>query len=130
MKDALKELNIVYDEVDKVYTITENNVDTSYDCLKDAVWNGIFGFCTCGDLDAQLIKMYNLLSSMDDEFPNEPAPEDVIYLYLLDSKRMTEHGCSVHFSWLNERGRALMKVIKAVVRTRFNKEKQYGTGGD
>lgn len=59
---------------------------------------------------------------MDEDSLEAPADEDVIYLYILDSKGMTEHGCSVHFSWINEKGRALMKVIKAVVRSRLNKE--------
>lgn len=123
MKDALNKLNIVYNEADKVYTVKENYAETSYDCLLDAVWNGIFGFCNCGDNSTQLIKMYNLLSAMDEDSLEAPVDEDVIYLYILDSKGMTEHGCSVHFSWINEKGRALMKVIKAVIRSRLNKEK-------
>ena len=122
MKDALKILGIVYDEVDKDYTIRENGIAKCYDNLRDAVWHGIFDFCSCGDPDKQLIKMYNLLSAMDEEFSKTLADEDVIYLYLLDSKGMTEHGCSVHFSWLNDKGRALMKVIKATVRTNVNKK--------
>lgn len=124
MNDALKVLGIVYDEEDKDYTIRENGIAKSYDNLRDAVWHGIFDFCSCGDPDKQLIKMYNLLSAMDEEFPEAPADEDVIYLYLLDSKGMTEHGCSVHFSWLNDKGRALMKVIKTTVRIKSNKEEQ------
>ena len=124
MKDALKKLGIAYDEEDEDYTIRENGVAKYYDNLRDAVWHGIFDFCSCGDPDKQLIKMYNLLSTMDEEFSKAPADEDVIYLYLLDSKGMTEHGCSVHFSWLNDKGRALMKVIKAAVRIKSNKEKQ------
>lgn len=122
MTDALKKLGISYDEVDEEYTIRENGVAKCYDNLRDAIWHGIFDFCSCGDPDKQLIKMYNLLSAMDEESPNAPADEDVIFLYLLDAKGMTEHGCSVHFSWLNDKGRALMKVIKAAVRTYYNKE--------
>lgn len=122
MNDALKTLGIVYDEVDNGYTIRENGIKKYYDNLRDAVWHGIFDFCSCGDPDKQLIKMYNLLSDMDEEFSKAPADEDVIYLYLLDSKGMTEHGCSVHFSWLNDKGRAFMKVIKAVVRMKQSKE--------
>lgn len=124
MKDALKKLGIAYDEEDEDYTIRENGVAKCYDNLRDAVWHGIFDFCSCGEPDKQLIKMYNLLSAMDEESPEAPADEDVIYLYLLDSKGMTEHGCSVHFSWLNDKGRALMKVIKAAVRIKSNREKQ------
>ena len=124
MNDALKKLGIVYDEVSKVYTVRDNGVARCYDNLRDSVWNGIFGFCSCGDPDKRLIKMYNLLSAMDEEFPKAPADEDVIYLYLLDSKGMTEHGCSVHFSWINDKGRELMKVIKAAVRTNVSKEEQ------
>lgn len=122
MNDALKKLGIVYDEVDKGYTIRENGIEKCYDNLRDAVWHGIFNFCSCGDPDKQLIKMYNLLSAMDEEFSKAPADEDVIYLYLLDSNGMTEHGCSVHFSWLNDKGRSFMKVIKAVVRMKQSKE--------
>lgn len=122
MNDALKKLGIVYDDVDKDYTIRENGVANCYDNLRDAVWHGIFGFCSCGDPDKHLIKMYDLLSAMDEESPKAPADEDVIYLYLLYSKGMTEHGRSVHFSWLNDKGRALMKVIKATIRTNVNKE--------
>lgn len=120
MKEALKKLGIVYDDVDKTYTIKANGVETDYESLKDAVWVGIFSFCGCGDPDKHLVKMYDLLSAMDEESPKAPTDEDVIYLYLLDSKGMTEHGCSVHFSWLNDKGRALMKVIKAAVRIKSN----------
>lgn len=37
MKDALNKLNIVYNEADKVYTVKENDAETTYDCLLDAV---------------------------------------------------------------------------------------------
>lgn len=124
MTDALKKLGIVYDEVDETYTIRVDGVETCYDSLFEAVWNGIFGFCCCGEPTTQLIKMYNLLSVMDEEIPAEPKEEDIIYLYLLDSKRMTEHGCSIQFSWLNDRGRALMKIIKVIVRTVMDKNEQ------
>lgn len=124
MTDALNKLGIVYDEVDETYTIRVDGVEISYYILFEAVWNGIFGFCCCGDPATQLIKIYNLLSAMDEELPVKPKEEDIIYLYLLDSKRMTEHGCSIHFSWINNRGRALMKIIKVIVRTEKNKNEQ------
>ena len=122
MKEALKKLGIVYDDMDKTYTIKKDGMEIGYESLRDAIWVGIFDFCNCGDPDKHLIKMYDLLSAMDEESPKAPADEDVIYLYHLDSKGMTEHGCSVRFSWLNDKGRALMKVIKAAVRTNYNKE--------
>lgn len=124
MTDALKKLGVLYDQVDDTYTIRVNGVTTCYDSLFEAVWSGIFGFCGCGEPTTQLIKMYNLLSAMDEELPVEPKEEDIIYLYLLDSKRMIEHGCSIHFSWINDRGRALMKIIKVIVRTEMNKNEQ------
>lgn len=100
------------------------------------------GFCSCGT-DAEWGLVYHLLRAMDgrvekpDEcirqymtlgeepytrdgdqypywgFPHEPVPE--FFAKFLDSGRLTEHGTTVVWSWLTDKGKAFLDAMDVCI---------------
>ena len=91
-----------------------------HECMKDAIWCGIFGFCSCGNPDYEIERVEHVLEMLKnrtDEVQSELCDESngyQIYLYLLDEKGFTEHGTSIYGSWLTEKGDALYAALQYV----------------
>ena len=96
--------------------------DNCFYCdLDGAIWCGIFNFCGCGDRGYELERIYKTLKILNREdrldreeiYPVENGYQ--IYLYLLDKFEFTEHGYSIYGSWLTEKGKALMYVLRHIL---------------
>lgn len=94
----------------------------THEDLECAIWNGIFGFCMCGDPDYQLEKIYQVLKILKQGESNKDAydllletNEYDIYLYILDLHEFTEHGSIIGGSWLTDKGMALLYVLRHIL---------------
>lgn len=81
------------------------------------------GFCGCGrpqDIASMFKKHMNLISlSSKDRWDNEDnkktisSDEHLLVLYILDSKKIIEHGGSVYGGWLSESGKEMLKELNS-----------------
>lgn len=97
---------------------------SSYSDLESAIWGGIFGFCECGSPNSQLELIYECLKIIHIESKkgvnawnllNRDDNKYDIYLYLLDKHGFTEHCRMIYDSYLTERGKTLMYVLRYVL---------------
>ena len=82
----------------------------SHETDLDAIWCGIFGFCGCGNVFGELLKILDILDKLDHR--EKIDMKDQIYLYILDEKGFTEHGFSIFGSYLTDKGFALKKILQ------------------
>lgn len=140
MNEHLEKLGIFYDAEAQSWFVAKQDHTTYHDDLEDAVWNGIFGFCPCGEPPKELERMYCIMENIGKgaEERQLPSDEDMIYLYVLDSAGMTGHGSTVRGSWLNDEGRHLMEVLDRLYNISEKRRKmvtctdcaRFGTEGD
>ena len=96
----------------------------THEDLECAIWNGIFGFCMCGDPNEQLETIYQCLKTIRLEWKKGGNAWDMlatddskydIYLYLLDKHGFIEHNRMIYDSYLTEEGEALMYVLRNIL---------------
>lgn len=96
-------------------------------------WSDRFPSCGCGDPDAVLARLRDLLREIharDEErirsnYSAEPFPTPVLdalqkadepsfylWLYLFDNLGLTEHGSNARYSWLTDKGRDLLHALE------------------
>ena len=101
----------------------------SYRSAKEYIWCSVLGFCGCySDLIYDLT--FKILDDLYDAhktgvgyyYEYEGVSEDYqglqeLILHVLDSKGLTDHGCSVRGSWLSEKGVKLYEkyLLKDVI---------------
>lgn len=118
MKPTKEQLDVLGLRTDEYLSEFYDKENCYYTCLKDALWCGIFGFCTCGNPDYEIeriIHVLEILKNRTDEAYAELCEESngyQIYLYLLDERGFTEHGFSIYGSWLTPKGEALYVALK------------------
>lgn len=82
----------------------------SYDNIAGWLWCGVFGFCGCGDIKYDLLKIYNTLKMYSN---NQLLPFSLqIYAYILDKWEFTEHGSSIFSAVLTKKGEALLYLLE------------------
>lgn len=90
----------------------------SYDDAADYLWVGVLGGCGCGSADLLADKAVAVLKNFELE-PTDPSRfyvgENVtneLLAHWLDSKGLLEHGGSVSGSWLTDKGKEVLQLIK------------------
>lgn len=91
-----------------------------YDSPEMYFWTGVLGGCGCGTSDELAEMAYKLL-----EHFGTPHEERTFQFYKdddhlayeaiahwIDHKELIEHGSSVYGSWLSEKGKELLAVLK------------------
>lgn len=91
----------------------------SYQSKKDFL-GSYFGFCGCGDPDAAMELLRDVLrllkghewysEKMKALLPSEGL--NYLVLYMLNNNGLTEHGTSVNCSWLTDKGEEILKDIE------------------
>jgi hypothetical protein len=87
--------------------------------LKDAIWGGVLGFCCCGEPERGLKRLRSILETVELCFDNDADPyyfedDTVFYFYVLDKMELTQHGSCVYHSWLSEKGKDILTVLKNI----------------
>lgn len=119
-KDVLQDIGI--NVIGDGYT-DEDGCWYDFDELWEAIWCGVFGFCSCGDTGEQfdrLLEVLRLINNMDKKREERMLTlaklkerQDLhIYLYILDKKDFTDHGGSVLVSWLTKKGESLLNILE------------------
>lgn len=92
--------------------------DLDYDDAESVIMIGMFDFCGCGDHDAMMKTLIEVMEwSKTRDFSNKPLPDGPlqIMLNLLDNKGMAEHGSSVFGSWLTTLGEEVLEDLKQIL---------------
>jgi hypothetical protein len=81
-----------------------------WDNVATWLWCGIFGFCGCGDIQYDILKIYKTLKMYSN---NQLLPFSLqIYAYILDKWEFTEHGSSIFSAVLTKKGEALLYLLE------------------
>lgn len=112
MKEALKRLGITEDGFG--YTDSRG---LYWETLEEAIWGGVLGFCCCGEPERGMKRLRNILETVELLFDADSTPADyeddtLYHFYVLDKMELTQHGCSVYYSWLSEKGKDILKVLQ------------------
>lgn len=108
MKDALKRLGI--SENDYGYVDSQGFY---YNFLENAIWGGVFDFCCCGDVSKGLKAIKECLEAVESkEAKDESDFRFYVLFYVLDKLELTEHGFSIYGSWLSEKGKDVLTVLR------------------
>jgi len=118
------------------YTKLDNGYeyeDMHYDGLQDLIQNGILKFCNCGNPHLNLLYIlggFELIYEKGNERYNEKYQERVVkhfgsleaalfFYYWTETLELTEHGGSVYGSWLDDKGEALLEMLREWKATEF-----------
>lgn len=74
-----------------------------YGSKRDILLTGILRLCGCGQPDAALDRIVEILKLVQDEHRGWTVDEEII-LHLLDSKDLLEHGVGIGCPWVTEKG--------------------------
>lgn len=108
MKDALKRLGI--SENDDGYVDSQGYC---YRFLEDTIWGGVFGFCCCGDVSKGLKAIKECLEAVESKEAKDVNDfRFYVLFYVLDKLELTHHGFSVCGSWLSEKGKDVLTVLR------------------
>lgn len=81
-----------------------------WDDVATWLWCGIFGFCGCGDIQYDILKIYKTLKMYSNR---QILPFSLqIYAYILDRWEFTEHGSSIFSAVLTKKGEALLYLLE------------------
>lgn len=81
-----------------------------WDDVATWLWCGIFGFCGCGDIRYDILKIYKTLKMYSNR---QLLPYSLqIYAYILDRWEFTEHGSSIFSAVLTKKGEALLYLLE------------------
>lgn len=90
----------------------------SYEGASGYLWIGVLGGCGCGSADQLAEKAVAVLKNFELK-PMDPnrfnVSEDIaneLLAHWLDNKGLLEHGGSVGGSWLTDKGKEVLKLIK------------------
>jgi hypothetical protein len=89
-----------------------------YDSPEEYLWVGIMGGCGCGSSDEIAELAHEILGHFGKPFDERKLKiydkiEYEIIAHWLDSKELIEHGSSVGGSWLTDKGKELLEVLKS-----------------
>ena len=110
MEDALKRLGI--SEQGLGY---EDSKGLYWETLESAIWGGVLGFCCCGEPERglrQLRKILMLLEQWMNDGSIEYSDDTILCLYVLDKMKLTQHGSSIYYCWLSEKGKDVLTVLQ------------------
>ena len=94
-----------------------------YDSMRDLFLVGVLGFCGCVD-DIACDKIIEALTCLSERKDREgfdalldgPFNGDSAYAYItlqyLNDKGLTEHGISIRYPWLTDKGRKALEIAK------------------
>lgn len=103
MKEALKRLGLNEMDEDK-----DGCYWQSYEAF---LWGGILGFCCCGNPDAGLAEIKEVLEAIEHGTLQDKY---LLHYYVLDKEHLTAHGTSVYGSWLTQKGKDFLTVLRSI----------------
>lgn len=108
MKDALQRLGI--SENDYGYVDSQG---FCYEFLENAIWGGVFGFRFCGNVPKVLKAIKECLEAVESkEAKDENDFRFYVLFYVLDKPELTHHGFPIRGSWLSEKGKDVLTVLR------------------
>jgi hypothetical protein len=81
-----------------------DNEGVTWGSYEDYVVTGLCGLCGCADSDIEE-DLLAILRSPDGVIDIERDKYHELLLHVLDNADLLEHGTSIRYSWLNEKGR-------------------------
>lgn len=96
-------------DTDIVCKIVDNE-GCQWDDVATWLWCGIFGYCGCGDMRYDILKIYKTLKMYSNR---QLLPFSLqIYAYILDRWEFTEHSSSIFSAVLTKKGEALLYLLE------------------
>lgn len=86
---------------------------TSWENKKGYLQIEILGLCGCGNPDAVMEYMFEMFNKINNhhDFDYKDLPS-MFFLYWANDKDFAEHGSTVRYSWLTEKGKEVLSDIK------------------
>ena len=79
--------------------------------LEDYIMVDILGFCGCGSPEIILGGLEKYLSVVEEQGYLEDE-NYLLYAYVADKARLTDHGLSVYSAWLTEKGKKILQALR------------------
>lgn len=91
----------------------------TWDSYEDYVAIGLCGLCGCGDQSIHE-DLINILKSPDGVIQTDDSKYSMLLLHVLDHADLIEHGSSVRYSWLTEKGKKIRAKLNEEKTTTYN----------
>lgn len=113
---AIEKLEKDDDAVDFAYT---DPGGTSWNSPAQYIQIEFLGLCGCGDPDAVMDYLGELLERIEQGNPPEGEGLDwIFFLYWADDKEFADHGTSIRGAWLTEKGKEILNDIRKIKEAR------------
>ena len=77
-------------------------------------WNEL-GFCLCGRPEDVLTLIRDELTRLEKkEWTSEPGASDYLLAYTIDRVGLSEHGGSLPYAWLTDKGHEILALLESV----------------
>ena len=79
--------------------------------LEDYIMVDVLGFCGCGSPDTILRNLERYLDIVEKrKYPKSDGL--LVYAYVADAAKLTDHGGSVYGAWLTDKGEKVLRLLR------------------